>query len=141
MTSPAVDPLRSAAPDAYFVLDAEDRVLHVSREFHDTRGRGVGHVLWEHLPGAQDVYGPCFAEARTTGRPVEAILFYAGRLKRVLAIPGGDGLAVHVENLVELDVTSLGTLTRSLAQLAAALGDRASARPDRPAHGSLRALP
>jgi hypothetical protein len=141
MTSPAVDPLRSTAPDAYFVLDADDRVLHVSREFHDTRGRGVGHALWEHLPGAQEVYGPCFAEARGTGRPVEAVIFYAGRLERLLAIPGGDGLAVHVENLVELDVTSLGTLTRSLARLAAALGDRASAQLDRRAHGSLRALP
>jgi hypothetical protein len=141
MTAPAVDQLRSTAPDAYFVIDADDRVLHVSREFHDTRGLSVGHVLWEHLPGARDVYGPCFQEARETGRAVETILFYAGRLKRVLAIPGGDGLAVHVENLVELDVTSLGTLTRSLAQLAAALGDRGSAQPDRRSHASLQALP
>lgn len=135
------DSLRSSAPDAYFVLDESDRILHVSREFHDTRGRGVGHVLWDHLPRAQEVYGPHFAEARATGRPVEATIFYAGRLKRLLAIPGGDGLAVHVENLVELDVTSLATLTRSLEQLDAVLADRASERPDRRSHASLQALP
>jgi hypothetical protein len=135
------DSLRSTAPDAYFVLDESDRILHVSREFHDTRGRGVGHVLWDHLPRAREVYGPHFAEARATGRPVEATIFYAGRLKRLLAIPGGDGLAVHVENLVELDVTSLATLTRSLEQLDAVLADRASERPDRRSHASLQALP
>jgi hypothetical protein len=135
------DPVRSAAPDAYFVLDDDDRVVHVSREFHTTRGLGVGHVFWDHLPGALEVYGPHFAKARETGEPVEATIYYAGRLKRLLVIPGGDGLAVHVENLVELDVTSLATLTRSLEQLLAALADRASARPDRRSRASLQALP
>ena len=72
---------------------------------------------------------------------MEAVIFYAGRLKRLLAIPGGDGLAVHIENLVELDVTSLGTLTRSLQELDAVLADRACGRPDRRSHASLRALP
>jgi hypothetical protein len=133
--------MRSSAPCAYFVLDDDDRVVHLSREFHDTRGRGVGYVFWDHLPRAREVYGPPFAEARATGRPVETTIFYAGRLKRLLAIPGGDGLAVHVENLAELDVTSLGTLTRSLEQLDAVLADRASAPHDRQSHASLQALP
>jgi len=141
MTSHADDTARSSAPHAYFVLDDDDRIVHVSREFRDTRGRGVGHVFWDHLPRAEEIYGPHFAEARATGRPVEATIFYAGRLKRLLVIPGGDGLAVHVENLVELDVTSLATLTRSLEQLDAVLVGRASEQHDRRSRASLRALP
>ena len=141
MSSRVTDTVRSSAPCAYFVLDDHDRVVHLSREFHDTRGRGVGYVFWDHLPRAREIYGPSFAEARATGRPVETTIFYAGRLKRLLAIPGGDGLAVHVENLAELDVTSLATLTRSLEQLDAVLADRASELPDRRSHASLQALP
>jgi PAS domain-containing protein len=141
VSSHRVDRLRSSAPDAYVVLDEDDVIVHVSQPFRDTRGRGVGHVFWDHLPHAREVYGPHLDEARATGRPVEALIFYAGRLKRLLAIPGGDGLAVHIENLVELDVTSLATLTRSLEQLDAVLADRASGRPDRRSHVSLRALP
>ena len=136
-----LDPLRSSAPDAYVVLDDDDRIVHVSKPFHDTRGRGVGHVFWDHLPDAREIYGPHLAEARETGRPVEALVFYAGRLKRLLAIPGGDGLALHVENLVELDVTSLGTLTQSLQRLDAVLADRAYEQHGRRSHASLRALP
>jgi hypothetical protein len=136
-----LDELRSSAPDAYMVLDDDDRITHLSPPFHDTRGRGLGHVFWDHLPRAREIYGPCLAEARETGRPVEALVFYAGRLKRLLAIPGGDGVALHIENLVELDVTSLGTLTQSLQRLDGELADRASAQPGRRSHGSLRALP
>ena len=141
MSSRGTDTLRSSAPGAYFVLDDDDRVVHLSREFHDTRGRGVGHVFWDHLPRAREIYGPSFAEARATGRPVETTIFYAGRLKRLLAIPGGDGLAVHVENLAELDVTSLATLTRSLEQFDVVLADRASEPHDRQSRVSLQALP
>jgi hypothetical protein len=141
LSSRAEAALRASAPEAYVVLDDEDRIVHVSLPYHDTRGRGVGHVFWDHLPSAREVYEPHFAEARSTGLPVEALVFYAGRLKRLLVIPGRDGLAVHVENLVELDVTSLETLTRSLAQVDAELAGRASARPDRRSRGSLRALP
>lgn len=141
MSERALNALRAAAPDAYFVLDDDDRILHVSRAFHDTRGRGVGHVFWDHLPRAREVYGPHFDEARTTGYPVDTTIFYSGRLKRLLVLPGGDGLTVHVENLAELDVTSLATLTRSLERLDAALADRAYARHDRRSRASLRALP
>jgi PAS domain-containing protein len=101
-----LEALRSSAPDAYVVLDDDDRIVYVSKPFHDTRGRGAGHVFWDHLPDARKIYGPHLAEARESGSPVEAVIFYAGRLKRLLAIPGGDGLALHIENLVELDVTS-----------------------------------
>ena len=136
-----IDALRSTAPDAYGVLDDADRIVYTSKPFRDTRGRGVGHVFWDHLPEAREIYEPHLAEARETGRPVEALIFYAGRLKRLLAIPGGDGLAVHIENLVELDITSLGTLTRSLQRLDAVLADRASEQPGRRSLASLRALP
>ena len=139
--SEAVDPLRSSAPDAYFVLDDDDRVLFVSLEFHDTRGRGVGHVLWDHLPRAREVYEPHFSEARATGKPVEALIFYAGRLKRLLVIAGGDGLAVHVENLADLDVTNLGTLRLSLERIERALAGRGSAQLDSRARASLQVLP
>jgi hypothetical protein len=133
--------VRSSAPDAYVVLDDHDRIVHLSPPFRDTRGRGVGHVFWDHLPGARRIYEPHLAEARETGHPVEAVIFYAGRLKRLLAIPGGDGLAVHIENLVELNVTSLATLTRSLQRLDAELADRAFEQRGRRSHASLRALP
>ena len=141
MSSPAVDALRHSASDAYVVLDAEDRLTHVSSPLHRELGGWIGHVLWEHLPGAREVYGPTFDEARSTGRPVESIVFYSGRAKRLTAIPGPDGLAVHVERLAELDLTSLATLTRSLERIAAALADQAFERPDRPARASLQALP
>ena len=141
MSSPAVDALRHAAPDAYLVLDDDDRITHVSARLHDDFGRWIGHVLWEHLPGARDVYGPTFDEARTSGNPVESVVFYSGRMKRLTVIPGPDGLAVHVEQLAQVDVTTLATLTASLAQIEAALAGRASAQPDSPTRASLRALP
>lgn len=141
MSSPAVDALRHAASAAYVVLDDDDRITHVSAPLHDDLGHWVGHVLWDHLPGARDGYGPTLDEARSSGRPVDSIVYYSGRVMRLTAIPGADGLALHVECLAELDVTTLGTLTRSLARIEAALADRASARSDSPARASLQALP
>jgi hypothetical protein len=141
VTSPALDSPRRAAPLAYVVLDDEDRIAYVSSTLHAELGRWVGHVLWEHLPGAREVYAPTFDEARTTAQPVESVVFYGGRVKRLTAIPGPDGLAVHVERLAELDLTSLATLTRSLVSIENELGDRASAPRGRPARASLQALP
>ena len=69
MTVPALDALRSALPDSYVVLDADDRITHVSSPLHDDLGRWLGHVLWDHLPGAREVYGPAFAVARASGEP------------------------------------------------------------------------
>jgi hypothetical protein len=143
VTSPDVDssPHDGAVPLVYVVLDDDDRLASVSPTLHAELGRWIGHVIWDHLPGAREVYAPTFDEARTTTQPVESVVFYAGRVKRLTAIPGPDGLAVHVERLAELDLTSLATLTRSLATIETVLGDRASARPGRPARASLRALP
>jgi hypothetical protein len=129
------------ARDAYIVLDDDDRIVHVSAALHGELGPWIGQVLWDHLPGARAVYGPCFEEARSTGHPIEDVVFYAGRLKRLTAVPGADGLAVHVERVAELDVTSLGTLMRSLAQIEVSLADRAYEPRDRRAPASLRALP
>lgn len=141
MSSPAVDALRHAAPHAYLVLDDHDRITHVSSQLHDDFGRWIGHVLWDLLPGARDVYGPTFDEARASGRPVESVVFYSGRVKRLTVIPGPDGLAVHVERLAEVDVTTLATLTASLARIEAELAGQVSEQFDSPARASLRALP
>jgi hypothetical protein len=141
MSSPAIDALRHGASGAYVVLDAEDRISHVSSKLHSEFGRWIGHVVWEHLPGARDVCAPTFDEARATGGPVESVVFYDGRLTRLTAIPGPDGLAVHAERLAELDVTSLATLTRSLASVEDALAGRVSAQFGPPARASLQALP
>ena len=141
MTGPALDALRSAVPDSYVVLDADDRITHVSSPLHDDLGRWLGHVLWDHLPGAREVYGPAFAVARASGEPVETIVFYSGRVKRLVVIPADDGLAVHVERLAELDVTSLVTLRLSLERIERALAGRGSAQLDSRARASLQALP
>ena len=77
VTERALDALRSAAPDAYFVLDDDDRILHVSKAFHDTRGRGVGHVFWDHLPRARRGLRPALRGGscdRTAGRGDDLLL-------------------------------------------------------------------
>jgi hypothetical protein len=132
--------LRGTAVDTYLVLDDHDRIVSVSPRLHDDLWRWLGHVLWDYLPAAKEVYGPCFDEARASGQPVESVVFYSGRVKRLTAIPGADGLAVHVERLAELDVTSLGTLMRSLEHVAAALAARVPGQRGPQAPGSLRAL-
>ena len=123
------------------MLDDDDRIAYVSSRLHDDFGPWIGHVLWERLPAAQDVYAPALDEARASGRPVESIVFYSGWVKRLTVIPGPDGLAVHVERIAEVDVTSLATLTASLAQIEAELAGRASAQRGPPARASLQVLP
>lgn len=142
MTSaPLARPEPPTASELYIVLDPDDRLSYVSVALQEELGRWVGHVLWDHLPGAREIYGPGFEEARSTGRAVERLVFYAGRAKRLTAIPAPDGLAVHIERLATLDVRTLGTLAQSLARIAEALGAREPAQPDSPARASLRALP
>ena len=141
MSRGGVDALRHSSSDAYIVLDDFDRITYVSSRLHDELARWIGHVLWDHLPRARDVYGPTFDEARSSGRPVSEVVFYSGRVKQLTAIPGPDGLAVHVERLAEIDVTSLATLTQSLERIESALAPRESERSDSPAPASLRALP
>jgi hypothetical protein len=141
VSSPAIDETRTTAPDTYVVLDDDDRIVHVSAPFHDAMGHWLGHVLWDHLPGAREVYGPHFEDARHTQEPVVAVVFYTGRVKRLTIIPAADGLAVHVERLEALDVTTLGTLMRSLERIERVLAGPACAQPDPRSPASLRALP
>ncbi len=144
MRASAALPAQGAEPPSgtsYVVLGDEDRIVHVGPDLTDPFGRWVGHVLWDHLPDAQRVYGPCFTEARATGGAAESVVYYNGRVKRLLAIPAADGLAVHVERLAELDVTTLGTLAQSLRRIEDALAARAPERRDPRAHGSPRAPP
>lgn len=119
---------RTAEPpgSSYIVLDEDDRVLYVGADLSETASKWIGHVLWDYLPQAADVYGPCFAEARAGGRATESTVFYSGRVKRLIAIPAADGLAVHVEVLAELNVRTLGTLTASLRRVESELAGRVS---------------
>jgi hypothetical protein len=135
-------PERDASPStAYVVLDANDRVIQVGEDLRDQLAPFLGHVLWEHLPGAERLCGAGFDTARRMGSEVEFPVFYRGRAKRLRAVPAGTMLAVHVERLAELDVTTLGTLKESLLRIEAELSARGSGRLDRPAPASLRALP
>ncbi|OFW71708.1 MAG: hypothetical protein A2Y55_00430 [Actinobacteria bacterium RBG_16_68_12] len=123
------------------MLDHEDRVVQVGPDLQDQMAPFLGHVLWEHIPDAEPLYGPGFAEARRIGRPVEFPVFYRGRAKQLRAVPTGDTIAVHVERLAELDVRSLGTLAASLRRIEAELAAREPAPLDLRAHGSPQALP
>jgi hypothetical protein len=141
VSTPAVLGLGGNAQDTYLVLDDWDRIVSVSPRLHQELAHWLGHVLWDHLPAAKEIYGPCFDDARASGRPVESVVFYSGGVRRLTAIPGADGLAVHVEGLAELDVTSLATLTQSLKRVEAALAARVPGQRDPQARGSLRPLP
>ncbi|HEU0248154.1 MAG TPA: hypothetical protein VFR38_13815 [Gaiellaceae bacterium] len=131
----------ASASTAYVVLDANDRVIQVGEDLRDQLAPFLGHVLWEHMPGAEPLCGPGFDEARRIGSEVEFPVFYRGRAKRLRAVPAGETLAVHVERLAELEVTTLGTLRESLLRIEAELPARGSGQLDRPAPSSLRALP
>lgn len=125
----------------YFVLDDEDRVVHVAPTRDHMANPFLGQVLWTRLPEAETLLGPPFDEARSTGRPVEFIVFYAGRTTSIRAIPAADGLAVHVEPLTELNVRTLSTLAESLEQIEAELAVRAPVQRGRPAREFPQALP
>ena len=66
MSSPAAE-LRNAAPEAYIVLDGDDRITHVSPHLHHDLGSWLGHVLWDHLPNAREVYGPLLRRGAFVG--------------------------------------------------------------------------
>jgi hypothetical protein len=83
----ALDPPARTGTYAYVVLDELDRIVHVSSSLHAELGPRTGHVRWEHPPGAREIYGPCFTEARMSGPPVEAVVFYSRRLKRLTSDP------------------------------------------------------
>jgi len=126
---------------AYYVLDGDDRIVQVNGEETSRLAAFLGHSLWDVSPGAEKLFGPYFDEARRTGHEVEFTSFYAGRVARRHVVASGGSLTVHVTPLVELDVRTLGTLAGSLRRVEAELAAREHERPDRRAHGSLRALP
>ena len=126
--------------DAYYVLDATDRIVHASPGCSSMR-QFLGHVVWECLPLAEIIFRPRFEEARRAGHEVDFRVFYAGELSQVKAVPSGTGLTIFVTHLENLDVRTLATLTASLNRIEAALGTRVSAQLDQPTHGSPQALP
>lgn len=127
--------------ETYYVLDAGDRIVQVEGAARETLGTFLGHPIWDASPGAASLFGPYFAEARDTGRELEFVTFYAGRVARRRVVPSGDQLTVYVTPLVSLDVRTLGTLAASLRRVEGELAARAPAPPDPRAPASLRALP
>ena len=127
--------------DSFYVLDADDRITHVSGAMRGTIGAFLGHSFWESSPQAEPLFGPHFEEARRTGREVEFTEFYAGYVSRRRVVPSGEALTVFVTPIREVDVTTLATLAESLRQIEAEIAARAPERLDRPAPSFLRALP
>lgn len=123
-----------------FAVDAADRIVQTRNE-HDGMAAFLGHPLWEYLPHAEPVLKPWFDEARRSGEPVDAAIFYAGGLVDALIVPEGETLMVHVTRRVTLELSSLRTLAASLSSIEAELAARAPARRDRPALVSPQALP
>jgi len=127
--------------ESVYTVDADDRITQVSGPIRERLGPYVGHSLWEASPHAEEVFGPYFAEARTTGREVEFTAIYSGHVARRRIVPNGRALTVHVTPLASIEIRTLGTLSESLRAIEDELADRASAPPDPRAPGSLRALP
>jgi hypothetical protein len=126
--------------DGFYVLDAGDRITHVFGALQDRLGLFLGHSFWEASPQARPLFGPYFEAARETGEEVEFTAIYAGSVARRRVVPAGRTLTVYETSLQDVNVRSLGTLRESLEAVASEQGARASARPGRRAHASLRAL-
>jgi hypothetical protein len=127
--------------DSVYVLDAHDRITHVSGPLHAKLGPYVGASFWETSPHARELFEQYFTAARTTGLEVEFTALYAGYVARRRIVPSGDALTVHVTPLSALEVRTLATLTESLREIEAELAGRASGQPGRRSRGSLLALP
>ena len=139
--SSALDKAHGTSPSGdYYVLDAEDKIVHASEGCRWMR-RFLGHVVWECMPLAAVLFRPRFEEARREAREVEFNVFYAGALSRIRAVPAGPDLTVFVTHLESLNVRTLGTLTASLRRIEAELAGRASAQLDPRAPSSQQALP
>jgi hypothetical protein len=127
--------------DAYFVLDGDDVVVHVSSALRDELATAIGHRLWVRMPGAEPILGPYLERARTSGEQTEGVGYYDGGTFEARIVPSGDFVTVYPRRLARLDVTTLATLRASLGAILQELAVRAPAPRDRPAPGSLRALP
>lgn len=124
-----------------YVLDARDRITGVTGSLEPTLRHALGHSIWETSPDAEVLFKSHFDRARRTGQEVEFTEFFRGYLAHRRVVPAGETLTVYVTPVRELDVTTLGTLAKSLEQIEAELAARASGPPGRRAHESLRALP
>jgi hypothetical protein len=123
-----------------FAVDAADRIVQTCDE-HDGMAAFLGHSLWEYLPHAESALKPWLEEARRSGEPVDALIFYAGWLIDARIEPAGQCLTVSVTRRVTLDLSSLRTLAASLSSIEEELAARAPSRRDRPALVSRQALP
>jgi hypothetical protein len=125
----------------FFIIDADDRIVQVSEEYHASMGRFLGHSLWEYLPRAKLLVRPHLEEARRTGDEVDSMIFYAGGTVELRVVPSGQSVTVYTTRRTELNVRTLGTLAESLRSIERELAAREPGRRDRPALGSLQALP
>jgi hypothetical protein len=130
---------------SFYVLDREDRITQTTDPALEPL---VGESIWGQsireaasAASLEPLVGPAFSEARETGVEGDVTAFYAGRLAHWRVVPVDDTLEVHETVLLELDLTTLGTLTRSLERIERELAGRACGRPGRRSRGSLRALP
>ncbi|HXG76820.1 MAG TPA: hypothetical protein VNJ53_09635 [Gaiellaceae bacterium] len=127
--------------ESSYVLDEQNRITQVSGPLKAKLGPFVGHTFWEAAPQAQELFGPHFEEARTSGREVEFTAYYAGWLATRRVVPAGRSLTVFVKPIRELDCRTLATLTESLRAIEAELAARAPEQSDVRAHASRRARP
>jgi hypothetical protein len=134
-------PSAAGEGEDYLLLDEDDRIVRVGPALFESMSPFVGHVLWERIPHARELYKPHFDEARRAKRVVEFTSFYAAELKRIRAIPFGTDLTVYVERVRRLDVTTLETLEESLRAMTCALERQSSEPHDPRERGSLKALP
>ena len=125
---------------AGFAVDQDDRIVQTCVN-SEGMAAFLGHPLWEYLPQAEPILRPHFDEARSSGRDVDATIFYAGALFELRIVPSRGDLVVSVTRRVDLDVRTLGTLAASLGSIEAELDARAPSRPGRRARASRQALP
>lgn len=127
--------------DVELVVDGADRIVQVAEQHRRAAAHYLGHPLWLYVPGAEPILGPYLEHARETGEVVESTIFYAGGTSDVTVEISGAFLALRLRRRTELDVSTLETLATSLRRIEEELDAREPVPLDRPARGSLRALP
>ena len=105
------------------VLDEEYRIVEVSLAAEPMLGHLVGETVWDHFPGAREVFLPYCEEARRSRESGEFVAFYEGVLVRVRYVPEGLRLAATWEILGTVDVSSIDALRASLGEIVSALAD------------------
>jgi hypothetical protein len=104
------------------VIDRHYVVVEVTDAARTRLGRALGHNLWESLPGAETLFRPHCELAWRTGRSVEFVEFYEGRVVRVTATHRKDHLlALSWQVLARVDTLTLDGLRSSLSGAISAL--------------------